>query len=210
MPKSLSILSFAAALALGSAALAQEATTDGTAEAAPTAEADAAPEGNTSAFATGTEVTEAQSASYIKEMFGDWSLRCFRMPEGQEDACQLYQLLREEAGNPIAEFSLFRIEEGGPAVAGASVIVPLVTLLPAELKIAIDGGTPKSYPYRVCTEVGCIAQLGLIDADVAAFKQGANATVTLVPAQAPDQQVNINVSLSGFTAGFDAVSTFSN
>ncbi|MFY9238122.1 MAG: invasion associated locus B family protein [Roseovarius sp.] len=210
MPKSLSILSFAAALALGSAALAQEATTDGTAEAAPTAEADAAPEGNTSAFATGTEVTEAQSASYIKETFGDWSLRCFRMPEGQEDACQLYQLLREEAGNPIAEFSLFRIEEGGPAVAGASVIVPLVTLLPAELKIAIDGGTPKSYPYRVCTEVGCIAQLGLIDADVAAFKQGANATVTLVPAQAPDQQVNINVSLSGFTAGFDAVSTFSN
>ena len=210
MPKSLSILSFAAALALGSAALAQEATTDGTAEAAPTAEADAAPEGNTSAFATGTEVTEAQSASYIKETFGDWSLRCFRMPEGQEDACQLYQLLREEAGNPIAEFSLFRIEEGGPAVAGASVIVPLVTLLPAELKIAIDGGTPKSYPYRVCTEVGCIAQLGLLDADVAAFKQGANATVTLVPAQAPDQQVNINVSLSGFTAGFDAVSTFSN
>lgn len=210
MPKSLSILSFAAALALGSAALAQEATTDGTAEAAPAAEAETAPEGNTSAFATGTEVTEAQSASYIKETFGDWSLRCFRMPEGQEDACQLYQLLREEAGNPIAEFSLFRIEGGGPAVAGASVIVPLVTLLPAELKIAIDGGTPKSYPYRVCTEVGCIAQLGLTDADIAAFKQGANATVTLVPAQAPDQQVNINVSLSGFTAGFDAVSTFSN
>ncbi|MBZ8119407.1 invasion associated locus B family protein [Roseovarius sp. LXJ103] len=206
MPKSLSILSFAAALALGSAALAQEATTEGAEGTAPAAEA--APEGDTSAFATGTEVTEAASPSYIKETFGDWSLRCFRMPEGQEDACQLYQLLREEAGNPIAEFSLFRIAEGGPAVAGASVIVPLVTLLPAELKIAIDGGTAKSYPYRVCTEVGCIAQLGLTDADVEAFKQGANATITLVPAQAPDQQVNINVSLSGFTAGFEAVSTF--
>ena len=93
-------------------------------------------------------------------------------------------------------------------MAGATVIVPLVTLLTEELKMAVDGGTAKSYPYRVCTEAGCVAQLGLTQADIDTFKRGANATITLVPAQAPDQVINIPVSLSGFTKGYDAVGAF--
>lgn len=210
MPKPLSILSFATAIALGSAVWAQEAdtATDTTQEAAPEA-GEAQTEGTegTGAFATGTEVAPQEPAVYVKEQFGDWNLRCFRNPEG-EDPCQLYQLLREAQGNPVAEFSIFRLEGQPPAIAGATVIVPLVTLLTEELKISVDGGAAKSYPYRVCTEAGCVAQLGLTQADVNAFKRGAQATVTLVPAQAPDQTINIPVSLSGFTKGYEAVASF--
>ena len=46
----------------------------------------------------------------------------------------------------------------------------------------------------------------LITADeVAGFKKGAKATMTIVPAAAPDQKVALDISLKGFTAGYDAV-----
>lgn len=234
MPNSISILSFATALGLAGAAMAQDTATDtstdtgtgdstGTAAepaAEPTTEAPAADAADTAtdeaaegatgtgnAFSTGTEVAQEEPNVYVKEQFGDWNLRCFRNPDG-EDPCQLYQLLREAGGNPVAEFSVFRIEGQEPAVAGATAIVPLVTLLTEELKMSVDGGTAKSYPYRVCTEAGCVAQMGLTQADVDTFKRGATAQISLVPAQAPDQVVRIDVSLSGFTAGYEAVGAF--
>lgn len=227
MQKSLSILSFAAALGLAGAAFAQDtatedATTDDAASESTATEAAGAEGTDTSsdgadtpaedadapkAFDTGTEVQNEEPNVYIKEKFGDWSLRCFRNEKG-EDPCQLYQLLREQAGNPVAEFSIFRIEGQSPAVAGATAIVPLVTLLTEELKMSVDGNTAKSYPYRVCTEAGCVAQIGLTEQDVNTFKKGAKAQIVLVPAQAPDQKIKIDISLNGFTAGYEAVGKF--
>jgi len=180
----------------------------GTATDAPATESAADPAtGKDNAFSTGQQVDGEKPAVYIREEFGDWSLRCFRNDDG-DDPCQLYQLLREEGGNPVAEFSVFRIEGQAPAVAGATAIVPLVTLLTEELKMSVDGATAKSYPYRVCTEAGCVAQMGLTAEDVNTFKRGKAAQITLVPAQAPDKKVRIDISLSGFTAGYEAVGSF--
>lgn len=226
MPKSVYALSILAALCFGSAALAQQATeeapaapdaavSEGTVQ--PEAAADAAQPvedaaepaaedaGKDAAFSTGREVSE--DPVYIKEELGDWQIRCFRNEKG-EDPCQMYQLLKEASGNPIAEFSIFRIEGSGPVKVGASIVVPLLTMLPDELQIAIDSSAPKSYAYRFCSPAGCVAQIGLTDADVEAYKRGVKATLTLVPAQAPDQKVRIDVSLKGFTAAMDKVSVF--
>ncbi len=148
---------------------------------------------------------EVEDPSYIKEQYGDWQLQCFRSEAG-EDPCQMYQLLREDGGNPVAEFSLFKLPDNSQAAAGATVAVPLGTLLPEGLKIAVDGGTAKGYNYSFCSMTGCFARIGLTEADVNAFKAGAAATMTIVPAQAPDQTVVIKVSLDGFTAAFNEVS----
>lgn len=153
---------------------------------------------------------ENENAPYIKETHGDWSLRCFPAPEGQEDLCQMYQLLTEEAGNPVAEFTLYRLGGAGQVVAGATLAVPLGTLLTEEIKISIDGGKAKSYAYSFCTVAGCFSRIGLTQADVDALKAGAQATIAIVPAQAPDQTVRIDMSLSGFTAAFDAASVITN
>jgi invasion protein IalB len=122
----------------------------------------------------------------------------------------MYQLLREDAGNPVAEFSLFRLPEGSQAVAGATIAVPLGTLLSEEIKISVDGGKAKTYPFRFCSVAGCFAQVGLTEADVNAFKAGATANIQIVPAQAPDQTVDIKASLTGFTAAYDSVSVANN
>lgn len=146
---------------------------------------------------------------YSREAYGDWQMACVKT-EGETDPCSLLQVLADPGGNPMAEFSLFRLANGGAAIAGATVIVPLETLLPAQLTIAVDGGVAKRYNYTFCNPVGCIAQIGFTEDDVAAFKRGAKATLTLVPAPAPDQQINLELSLKGFTAGYAAVDVVEN
>jgi len=196
MPKSLSLFAVLAAAVFSTAAFAQEATEETQAEGA-----------TASPLSMGTEA--AQDATYIKEEHGDWMLRCFRNENG-DDPCQMYQLLKEAEGNPIAEFSIFRIDEESPAAAGGTIVVPLLTLLAAELKLSVDGGVVKAYPYRFCSPNGCVAQIGFTEEEIAAFQRGAEARLTLIPAMAPNQTVDIFVSLKGFTAAFEQASSFSN
>lgn len=182
------------------------ADTDSTGDAAPAAQAPdaAAPAPSGEAAAPQQAVAPAQEdPTYTKSTHGDWQIKCLRTEDGN-DPCHIFQLLKEENGNPIAEVSIFRINQG-QAEAGATIVVPLGTLLPEELKLAVDGGRAKSYPYAFCTMVGCYARIGMAAEDIAAFKRGAKATLTIVPAQAPDQTVDINASLSGFTSAYDGI-----
>ena len=139
---------------------------------------------------------------YTAETVGAFEMRCIKTEE-ENDPCQMYQLLDDGQGAPVAEFSLFRLPEGGKAVAGATIVVPLETSLPAHIRLAVDGGKARAYPYAFCNPVGCYARIGLVAEDVAAFKRGAKATITIVPALAPDQKVELSMSLDGFTASFD-------
>ena len=208
MPKFLTTISMIALLAMTHGVSAQDTatTTEGDAVAtAATAEADPKPED----LSLGEEATPTQAQPYIKAEHGDWKLQCFPVDEGDEP-CQLYQLLKDEQGTDVAEIALFRLPSGGKAIAGATVTVPLETLLTAQLAISVDGAKGKRYPFSFCSPVGCYARIGFTAGDIAAFKRGAKATVTLVPAPAPDQKVKLNMSLKGFTAGFDTTSAIKN
>ncbi|WP_317054602.1 invasion associated locus B family protein [Roseovarius rhodophyticola] len=211
MPTFIRTLPLIALLSMGSALWAQEtetseaepAQTEETAQEAQP-EAPAEPSNPEAGLDLGREVTNDEEA-YIKETYGDWQLQCFRSEAG-EDPCQMYQLLREDAGNPVAEFTIFKLPGNGQAVAGATIVVPLGTLLTEGLKLSVDGGTVKGYSYSFCSLVGCFARIGFTEQDIASFRAGVAATLTLTPAQAPDQQVVINASLSGFTAAYNEVS----
>jgi invasion protein IalB len=189
-------------MALAAPVLAQDSTTDETAPAEDAAPAETADAQLDLGQPVGDEPQLGQR--YSKEKFGDWDLACIKT-EAETDPCSLLQILTDEAGNAVSEVSMFRIDNGGKAVAGATVVVPLETLLPGQLTIAVDGAPGKRYNYAFCNPMGCIAQIGLTAEDVEAFKKGNAATVSLVPAPAPDQRVTLNMSLNGFTAGFAAV-----
>lgn len=141
---------------------------------------------------------------YSKEKMDDWDLACVKT-EAETDPCSMVQLLKDQRGTDMAEFSLFRIEGQGQAVAGATVIVPLETLLPAQLNISVDGAPGKRYNYAFCNQFGCVAQIGLTQADIDAYRKGKVATLRLVPAPAPDKVVELQLSLKGFSAAFDKV-----
>lgn len=144
--------------------------------------------------------------TYTSEIVGDWEMRCVKAEEGTEDPCQMYQLIDDGEGTPVAEFSLFRLPSG-QAKAGATLVVPLETSLPQQVTITVDGGSARRYPYAFCNPVGCYARIGFTENDVNAFKRGNGALITIIPALAPDQKVELEMSLTGFTAAFDKVST---
>lgn len=160
-------------------------------------------------LAVGTPIdggNDGVGVTYIAETHGDWEIRCIRAPEGEPEPCQMYQLLTDSQGSPVAEFNIFDIPDNDPVVAGATIVTPLDTLLIGQMRIQIGTRDPLVYPFRFCQAVGCFVRIGLTEENLADYRAGASATVTIVPLQAPDQTVDLETSLSGFTAGFDALS----
>jgi len=213
------VLSTALIFGMTGATFAQETATSAETETAVRAEAQAvetptegtnagADEGNPTGLSLGEEAEHelAVGQLYIKEKVGDWEMRCVKVDGEGEEPCQMYQLMDDGAGSPVAEVSMFRLKDGGKAKAGATIVVPLETSLPQQLSITVDGGKARRYPYSFCNQVGCFARIGLTAEDVASFKRGNAATMTIVPALAQDQKVELTLSLTGFTAAYDKVS----
>jgi invasion protein IalB len=147
----------------------------------------------------------ALGAPYVKAEHGDWDIRCIRTESGN-DPCQLYQLLSDEQDNAVAEFTLFPLVPAqGEAVAGGNIISPLETLLPEGVTLAVDGAEARRFPFHFCTEVGCVARIGYAEADIDRFKRGSEAIVGIVPVVAASQRITLRISLSGFTAAWDAL-----
>lgn len=211
MTRTLAALALALALPVGHMALAQDTSTtapatDTTAPAADTA-GDKTKANDLSMGSTeGDAPADGVGQNYTREAFDSWQLNCVKSADGKNEPCQLYQLLKDKDGNAVAEINLVALPDGGKAVAGATIITPLETLLTEQLRLTIDDGKAKLYPFTFCAGIGCIARVGFTGEEVDALKKGAKATMSIVPMAAPDKKVDLDVSLKGFTAGFDAVS----
>lgn len=144
---------------------------------------------------------------YVLQEFGDWQMRCVKQAEGEPEPCNLYQLLENDDGLAVAEFNFFRLPEGSRAAAGATIVVPLETLLTEQLTLVVDGQNARRYPFTFCNAAGCVARVGFTEAEVNEFKRGISATIRLVPAANPNAEVLLDVSLTGFTAGYDGTVT---
>ncbi|MFN0115896.1 MAG: invasion associated locus B family protein [Paracoccaceae bacterium] len=149
----------------------------------------------------GTPVDDT-GKEYTAKTFDAWELRCVKTESGK-DPCQLFQLLKDAQGGDVAEFSMIPLPPGQQAVAGATIVTPLETLLTEQVTLGIDSGQAKKYPFAFCTAIGCVSRVGFTADEITAFRKGVKATLTIVPLSAPDQKVALDVSLKGFTAGFE-------
>lgn len=150
---------------------------------------------------------DGPGSNYTAATFEAWEQKCVRTESGI-DPCQLYTLLKDKDGNSVAEFTMFNLPQGaeGPAVAGATFVAPLETLLTAGMTLQIDGAKGKIYPFSFCTQIGCVARIGFTAEEVEGMKKGATAVLTIIPFVAPDEKVELTMPLKGFTAGYEAVS----
>ena len=188
-----------AALAMPLVAQAQETTTD---PAAPAVAADTATGAD---LQMGQDVsTDGVGSTYVAATFESWEQRCVRSGT-DADPCQLYQLLKDEAGTAVAEITLFGLPSGGEAAAGATFIAPLETLLTTGLQLQIDAAKAKAYPFTFCAQIGCVIRMGFTQAEIDSMKKGNELTAVIVPFVAQNEKVTLKVSLKGFTAGYDAV-----
>lgn len=150
---------------------------------------------------------------YVAEIFRDWQVRCIRS-EGEDipDRCEMFQLLEEENGNPVAEFRIAAaLIDDGETVANATILTPLDTLLSPGLQIRVDDAEPAVVPYAFCRPIGCFVQLSLTEENVAQFENGADTQVVLFAllrdelGQMGGAPVPTTASLRGFTAAFDSL-----
>lgn len=204
------LLSTVAGLSLAAAANAQEATAPASEDAATQTEtsAEQAPEAAAPVdedLSLGEPVGPQIGELYVRETFADWAVRCIKAAEGETEECHMYQLLQNAEGVSVSEVNLFPLAPGQTAVAGATIVVPLETLLTQQLTITIDGRLPRRYPFAFCNRTGCISRMGFTEDEVASMKSGTVAAVSIVPAVAPDQTVEVAMSLVGFTKAFDSL-----
>ena len=85
------------------------------------------------------------------------------------------------------------------------MVTPLGTLLPSGVVLQVDGGERRQYPFAWCSQVGCFARFGLDEPGIAGMKRGNGGKITLVSVGKPEQPVTLDLSLTGFTAAYDAL-----
>lgn len=181
------------------AATTDENQEDATTEEAGTATDDATP---SEQAAEDSDGEPRIGAYYAESTHSDWTIRCVRTESGI-DPCELYQLLNDSDGNSVAEMTLIPLNNAEVA-AGATMVVPLETDLTKGLSLAIDSGKANGYPFSFCAQVGCVSRMGFTSGELAALKGGAKAKVSLLPFGAdPENPVELEMSLSGFTAAYD-------
>ena len=150
------------------------------------------------------EATAPQQAgeTYVAAEHRDWQVLCTPVPDEEQELCEMYQLLTEESGQPVAEITIAALAETGDIVAGATITTPLETFLPTGLgfRIGSDSQDMRLEPFRVCTVVGCIVRMGLTADEVSQMQRGAEAFVTIAPFVQIDQPLDLRISLMGFTA----------
>lgn len=143
--------------------------------------------------------------TYVKSVEGDWIHRCVKLQSGS-DPCHLFQRVIFNNDSVIAEAQVVPLTDGGAAVAGITVTVPLGTALQAPLRFQIDEREAKLYPYAYCTAQGCVANVGLTALELRAMQKGSQGLLTIVSIRDPQNPVQVPLSLNGFSAAYNAIS----
>lgn len=132
--------------------------------------------------------------------YQDWTVRCD--PSADATKCEMTQLV----DNPNSNTPLMRVIMGYPPQIGSPVMVfilPLGTQLAPGLRVSVDDSQPLRIPFRVCLESGCRSSFPVKASLLKKFKLGDSITVSLIGPRG--DQMNLDVSLLGFTASSEAI-----
>jgi invasion protein IalB len=144
----------------------------------------------------------AAAAAEPGQKFKAWEVKCEKA-ENSAQVCHIFQ----EVSEPNNKQKLLHIAIGylpeKPDKPVAFVTVPLGVLLPAGISLQIDAGDPVRIPLEVCLPTGCRSGFALNEKLLAAMKNGVTAKFTFY--DMARQEAVAEVSLSGFTAGINAV-----
>jgi len=149
------------------------------------------------------ETSNAERSEVTTERFRDWALRC--QSEGDRRQCSIFQRLVVQETNQVALNLVigFGQDVEGKQVPIAVFTFPLGIYLPAGAAIRVDEGEPVRLEIERCINRGCQSAVALEPAQLEAFKAGREAIVTI--GQDREQAVDLRVSLSGFSAAYDAL-----
>jgi len=126
----------------------------------------------------------------------------FKVCSKQEsnDICNTQIRSVASTGQIITAVSLIEIK-GGVNRSLFQITVPSGRLIPAGIKLSIDGKKNTVLPYVYCFPERCLAEVNLDAALISLLKAGGNLKITSTNFQ--NKENPIDLTLSGFTASYD-------
>jgi invasion protein IalB len=136
------------------------------------------------------------------KQFKDWILKCGG--EGlKDDQCYIVQniFVQESGLRLLGVAASYLGPDNSPWL---FFTMPLGIFLPTGMVFNIDGGEEIKPPIRICLPDGCKASVKLEKKLLNVLKKGNKAKVAFLDGNT-QKQITVEVSLSGFSAGFAAL-----
>jgi len=145
----------------------------------------------------------ATAQETLRETHGAWSVLC----ADTQDVCVMQQTGKGQAGNDVLDVRVRKLRDltdnnGQPIPAAIQIAAPLGVLLRAGVRVQVDGNEQRGAPFEICIQAGCVVRDVVSQDFLDEMRAGAVARMTVV---SPQQEVTIDISLSGFTAAFNSL-----
>ncbi|WP_416138454.1 invasion associated locus B family protein [Halomonas sp. HK25] len=138
---------------------------------------------------------ESAGADVQTEQFRDWEVIC--PPDSHQGVCTMNQLVTNpDSNDPLMQVIVgYPPElEGQPAM---TFLLPLGVRLAPGLQLSVGSAQPAPFPYQVCLEQSCRADLPLEPSLLQALRGGSSATLSLIGPRG--NRMDLDISLMGFT-----------
>lgn len=144
-----------------------------------------------------------EPAATVRETHGAWEVRCTA-----DDVCFMYQVANDAEGRPLLSMAVRPLATPRTSgdltfVAVAEIQTRLGVYLPGGIAMQIDTTDTLRLPFERCTPQSCRAVPEVQAEFVERMKAGAE--ISFIVFANLNEPVQAIISLSGFTAAFDAL-----
>lgn len=137
----------------------------------------------------------ASGEGVTTESFQDWEVRCQRNAEGPTPCAMVQMITQPDSDQPLMQVILdYPPQIDDPVM---SFFVPLGVRLAAGLQLSVDNGEPVQFPYQVCLEQGCRADVPIEPSMLQQLRSGSTATLSMIGPRG--DRIDLDISLIGFT-----------
>lgn len=144
----------------------------------------------------------AAAQGVVKQVYGDWQIRCDTPPGAQSEQCVLLQSVQAD-DRPNVGLTVIILKTADQKSRLLRVLAPLGVLIPSGLGLKIDDTDVGRAGFVRCLPNGCVAEVVMDDALIGRLRQGKQATFIIF--QTPEEGIGIPLGLNGFGPGFDAL-----
>jgi invasion protein IalB len=140
------------------------------------------------------------------QRFQDWTLHCVTVAQGKPEACEMLQQVSDDKGRLMLMMMVGRVPNVDSP--GMVILLPLYIALQPGVSLKIDDGDRRPIELKLCAKEGCQAEQAPLKPDfLSALKAGTKGTVSfyVFTRQGKQQQINVPVSLLGFSAALAEV-----
>lgn len=141
---------------------------------------------------------QSNNTNVTTEQIQDWQVEC----PTAGGRCAMSQLINNPSDNqPLMRVVVMYPEQfDGAAI---TFLVPLGVILAPGLELTVDGNAAAAFPYQNCQPGGCRADLPAQPELLQRLRGGSVATLSFIDPNG--QQIDLDISLSGFTAAINRI-----